>query len=68
MPNYNVPDYNDLLQAHEAEKEAWLDRRPKCERCRKPIQDDYLFDVDGKIYCEDCMNEKFRHSSEDYER
>lgn len=63
-----VPDNYDAYNRHEAEQEAWLEKRPICECCGEPIQDDYLYDVDGVIYCEDCMRESFRQSSENYER
>ena len=63
-----VPDNIDAFLHHEAEQEAWLARRPRCEYCGEPIQDDYLFDVGGDIFCERCMVDSFRRSTEDYER
>ena len=64
----NVPDNYDAFVQHQAEQDAWLDKCPICEHCDKPIQDDYLYDVDGNIYCEKCMKELFRKDTEDYER
>ena len=63
-----VPDYNDLLDTYQAEQDAQLKRRPRCSYCNEPIQDDYLFDIDGELYCEECMKDLFRHSTENYER
>lgn len=63
-----VPDYNDLLDAYQAEQDAQLKRRPICAHCNEPIQDDYLFDIDGKLYCEECMKDLYRHSAENYKR
>lgn len=63
-----VPDYNDLLDTYQAEQDAQLKRRPICSYCNEPIQDDYLFDIDGELYCEECMKDLFRHSTENYER
>ena len=63
-----VPDNYDAFVRHDAEQQAYLERFPKCDKCRKPIQDDYLFDVSGDIYCEGCMNELFKYCTENYIR
>lgn len=63
-----VPDNYDMFRQREAEEERWLKGRPQCENCREPIQDEVLFDIDGKLYCEECMNDLFRRNTEDYER
>lgn len=63
-----VPDYSDLLNTYEAQQEKALARRPICTYCEQHIQDDYLFDIDGKLYCEECARDLFRHSTENYER
>ena len=61
-------DVYDMWKQHEAEQEAWLEKRPKCEFCGESIQDEYLFDVGGDIYCEDCMKDAFRRDADNYER
>lgn len=63
-----VPDNYDAFEAHESEQDAWLASRPICEGCGEAIQDDYLYDVDGYIYCEECMKDLFRRSADDYEK
>lgn len=63
-----VPDNYDAYRQHEAEQEKWLKRRPQCINCGEPIQDDFLYDVNGDLFCEECMTETFRRSTEDYER
>jgi hypothetical protein len=49
----------------QARKEA---RLPVCEekKCRKRIHDDYYFEIDGEILCEDCMIRRYRKYTEDY--
>lgn len=63
-----VPDNYDAYRQHEAEQEAWLAKRPICCCCKEPIQDDALYDVNGELYCEECMTETFRKWTEDYEK
>jgi hypothetical protein len=48
------------------ELEAKLEKMPVCSHCKNHIQDDYLFDIDGEIYCEEHALELFRKNTEDY--
>lgn len=59
-------DNYGLFELHEAEQEAWIEKRPLCVCCLNPIQDDYLYDIDGKLYCEDCMRDEFRKCTDNY--
>ena len=61
-----MPDNYSLWEAHEAEQEKLLERLPVCRYCGEPIQDDHYFYIEGVIYCEDCMNEKYSRHIEDY--
>ena len=63
-----VPDNYDAFLRHDAEQEARLAKRPICGYCEEPIQDDFLYDIGGSVYCERCLKEVHRHSTEDYER
>jgi formylmethanofuran dehydrogenase subunit E len=63
-----VPDNYDAFEAHQAEQDAWLEKRPVCVECGEPIQDDFLYDINGDIYCEECMKDVFRQSTDNYER
>lgn len=47
---------------HDREQAKRLDRLPKCDRCRRPIQDEYLFDIYGDVYCEKCGTLLFRRA------
>lgn len=55
----------DFLR-HDAEQNRKLNLLPRCDYCDNPIQDEYLFDIDGDIYCEKCMNKQFRRQVDDY--
>lgn len=43
----------DNYDREQAEK---LDRLPKCRHCGEPIQDDYAFEYEGDLYCEECFD------------
>lgn len=61
-----VPDNLDAFDRYDARQEALLDRLPKCAECNEPIQDDDLYDLDGALYCEDCMKKLFKKRTENY--
>lgn len=52
----------DRLDREQARMEA---RLPVCEKCGERIYDEHYYDVDGEIYCEECMIEKFRKYTDD---
>lgn len=61
-----IPDYNDLYAMHEARQERALRKYPKCADCEEHITDDYLFNINGVFYCEECAEDNFRRSTDDY--
>lgn len=56
------------FEMHDAEESRQLERLPKCDFCGEEIQDEYLYEIDGELYCEECMMEHFRKSTEEYMR
>lgn len=56
----NIQDNYDQFLAKERREKKWLDSLPKCDRCHKPIQDEYCFNVYGETYCEKCNIILFR--------
>lgn len=61
-----IPDYNDLHREYEAEQERRFEMRPRCCSCEKIISEDFYFLINDKIYCEDCLNDEFGRSTDDY--
>ena len=59
-------DNYDLFVRHDAEQEAWLAKLPRCGCCGEPIQDDYLYEINGEALCEHCLNEYYRKDVENY--
>ena len=65
MKDY-IPDYNDLYEAHEAEEERWLEKRPKCDCCGEPIYEDTFYDIGGEYLCSECMNNRYLVCTDNY--
>lgn len=61
----NIPDNYDQWEAHERQQEKWLDSRPKCDRCRQAIQDDFCYETEDGLFCEECLLDKYRKPIED---
>ena len=59
-------DNYDLFVQKEAEHEAWLAKRPRCSCCDNPIQDDYLYEINGEVLCIRCLDEYYRKDVEEY--
>ena len=51
---------------HDAEQQEWLEKLPVCSYCDEPIQDDYLYEINDELICEECLNDNFRKNVEDY--
>lgn len=54
------------FQRDDARKERELEKMPKCSHCGQPIQDGYLWDIEGELYCEEHAFELFRKDITDY--
>lgn len=54
----------DRQDMEQARREA---RLPVCEnpKCKKRINDDYYYEDDGEILCEECLLAKYRRHTED---
>lgn len=48
------------------EREEMLEKLPKCTHCGEPIQDEYLYNIDDELFCEECMTALFRKSTDLY--
>ena len=58
----------DVFVARDADMEYSLEQLPMCETCGERVQDDYYYEIDGCIYCEECLNRQYRKDTENYER
>lgn len=53
--NDPILDYHN----YDKERSKWLLSRPVCSICRELIQDDTMYVISGKNYCEGCMRDEF---------
>lgn len=51
---------------YDYERQKEIDSLPVCEICGEPIQDDYLFDLEGALVCEECLKSEYRKPVENY--
>lgn len=49
-----------------ADQEKELNKLPKCSECGERIQDDFLWNISGELYCPDCADKLFCHCTENY--
>lgn len=61
-------DNYDLWEAHDREQAEELEKLPVCDCCGERIQDEYYYEIDGEILCEECLKDRYRRDTEDYER
>lgn len=61
MKDYS--DFYDDADYARAEEERKL---PVCTCCGEVIQDDYYYEIDDEILCEECLKDNYRKSVDDY--
>ena len=61
MSIYRSDDPTFDLNRWQREQQDWEDSLPHCERCGEPI-DDFKWEIDGEVLCDDCAREKYRRS------
>lgn len=42
-----------------------LAKLPRCSECDEPIQDDFCYEINGELICEECLNE-YRKSTDEF--
>lgn len=51
-----IPDYYDLHDRYEAEREKELEKLPECCYCGEHIQQDYAYCINDEWICDDCID------------
>lgn len=60
-PDRDFDRYDAAMAAREA-------KLPQCDKCGKPINADFYYEIGNEILCEDCMHDEYSRSTEDYLR
>ena len=55
--NQKMDNYQRWLH-YERDKENWLKSRPLCSCCGEHIQDEEAYDIDGQLYCPECIKQR----------
>ena len=51
---------------YDAERQRAQDRLPQCCECGEPIQSDECYELDdGKYFCPECLDEKYKRWTDD---
>ena len=61
-----MDDNYSLWLRREAEHKRWLSRRPHCDECEKPIQDEMCFEFEGMLICEECLELNHKKFTDDF--
>ena len=61
---YTDDPERDFLR-HDAEQQAWLEKRPVCHYCGEHIQDEYAVRIDGHWICKECIDDFTEYIEED---
>ena len=61
-----IPDNYDAWKEHEAESEKMLERLPVCSWCGERVQDEYYYNINDEVVCEECLNSQCRRLTYDY--
>ncbi len=59
-----IADFSRHFDEQEAEHRAYIESLPKCEYCRKPIEDDYCYVINDEPICEECLEHYHRKKVE----
>ena len=57
-----VKDYDRYAE----EQDKQLQKMPVCTYCGHHIQDEYLYEINDELICEECIKDNFRKNVEDY--
>ncbi len=55
------------IDSYERAQAQALAKLPRCSECDEPIQDDFCYEINGEIICEECLKE-YRKRTEDVMR
>jgi formylmethanofuran dehydrogenase subunit E len=55
-----IKDNYDFFEKHEAEIARQTMHRPTCSCCKRPIMDDYAYEIDDGLVCAECLDDEYK--------
>ena len=52
--------YDQYIRAQEIKEARWEASRPTCEACGDRILTEERYDIGGRYFCEDCINDAWK--------
>ena len=52
----NIPDNYDLWERYDREAAKWRSKLPSCQRCGGEIMQETAVCIEGRWYCDDCLD------------
>ena len=65
MPIFRSESLSRDIDNFLAAEEKALARLPRCSECDNPIQEEYCYEINGELICEECLKE-YRVRTEDF--
>ena len=65
MPIFRSENLDRDIENYDRAQAREMERLPRCSECDNPIQDDYCYQINGELICEECMKD-YRISTEDF--
>ena len=62
---YRTNDPDRDFDRWDAEQESALELLPVCCECGERIQDDFCYQINDEVICEECLNHSFRKVTTD---
>ncbi len=48
--------YEDFRRK-DSEENTWLQNQPMCDECGERIMEDYYYNINGRKYCQECIDD-----------
>ena len=61
---YRTDDPVRDFESYQRDLDECIERYPICECCGEHIQDEQLYYIDGRYFCEECIEDCHRYTDE----
>ena len=66
MCSFSSGDAFKDFDRYDARQRTELDKQPRCIECKHPIQDEYCYEINDELICEECLKDNHRKLTERY--